>query len=97
MSEDIAKDSTSDLEASDEGVELATILSGPEFAKYGRFIFAILGVIPWVGSFIAAGTALHAEEDQGRINFLVQRWLEEHRAKLTELQRKPPTECLTAS
>jgi hypothetical protein len=33
--------------------------------KYGRFVFAALAGIPWVGSVIAAASALHAEQEQG--------------------------------
>jgi hypothetical protein len=87
MTNEITNSSNGDIEPKEEGVELATMLSGPEYAKYGRFVFAALGGLPWVGGVLAAATALQAEEDQSKINVLVQRWLEEHRAKIGELHR----------
>jgi hypothetical protein len=57
---------------------LARYLNGPNREKYARFIFAILGAIPWVGSVFAASAALHAERAQGAVNTLMYRWLEEH-------------------
>jgi hypothetical protein len=59
-------------------VALARYLSGPNYEKYSRFIFAILGAIPWVGSVFAASAALHAEKEQGTVNLLMYRWLETH-------------------
>jgi hypothetical protein len=76
-----------------EGTELVPSSSGigqffsdPKFAKYGRFIFAALGVIPWIGGLLGATAALHAENEQGQANEAVRRWLEEHDGKLRELQ-----------
>jgi hypothetical protein len=66
-------------------VQLATILSGPGYQKYGRFIFAILGSIPWVGSLMAAAAALQGEAQQGKANELMYRWVEEHEQTLNEL------------
>jgi hypothetical protein len=59
-------------------VALARYLSSPNYEKYGRFIFAILGAIPWVGSIFAASSAMHAEKEQGKVNLLMYRWVEEH-------------------
>src|SRR5258706_13950567 len=67
------------------GRDLADFLKGRRYAKYVRLVFAALGSIPWIGGFIAAGAALHAEVEQGRVNELSKRWLEEHQDKLNEL------------
>ncbi len=48
-------------------------------------MFAALGSIPWVGGVIAASSALHAEIEQGRVNEIVGRWLDEHREKINLL------------
>ncbi len=66
--------------------ELARLLSDTDRQKYGRFIFAILGAIPWVGAIFAASAALLAEKEQGRVNNLVARWLEEHETKYAKLE-----------
>lgn len=84
MSTDLAQDGSSGIDVPPQ-VQLATILSGPGYKKYGRFIFAILGSIPWVGSLMAAAAALHAEAEQGRTNELMYRWVEEHEQTLNEL------------
>jgi hypothetical protein len=67
------------------GGDLTEFLKGKRYTKYVRFVFAALGSIPWIGGFIAAGATLHAEFEQGRVNELIKRWLEEHQQKLTEL------------
>ena len=67
------------------GDAIASVLAGDGKKKYGRFVFAALGSIPWVGGVIAASSALHAEHEQGRINEMVGRWLEEHREKMNSL------------
>lgn len=65
--------------------ELADFLHGRRYAKFARFVFAVLGSIPWVGGFIAASAALHAEYEQGHVNELSKRWVEEHQHKIQEL------------
>jgi hypothetical protein len=60
---------------------IAHVLAGDRRTKYGRFVFAALGSIPWVGGAIAASSALHAENEQGRVNEMLARWMEEHREK----------------
>jgi len=64
---------------------LGKLLDGPNYAKYGRFVFAALSALPWIGGLIGASAALHAENEQGEINQLMRRWLEEHRQKINEL------------
>jgi hypothetical protein len=84
MPKDFPADNVAALETAPH-VELATILSGPGYQKYGRFIFAVLGAIPWVGSLMAAAAAMHAEAEQSRANELMYRWVEEHEHTLNEL------------
>lgn len=50
-----------------------------------RFVLAALSSIPWVGGVLAASAAYDAEVEQGKVNELVQKWLEEHRRRLGEL------------
>jgi hypothetical protein len=64
---------------------ISRVLGGSGKARYGRFVFAALGSIPWVGGIIAASSALNAEIEQGRINEMIQQWLDEHRAKIASL------------
>src|SRR5277367_2585909 len=73
-------------EGADPQVALAVYLSNPDYEKYGRFIFAALSAIPWVGSMIGAAAALHAEQEQGRVNLLMYRWLEEHQHAYRRLE-----------
>src|SRR6188768_4549773 len=60
-------------------------LVGAKKRRFLRFVMAALGSIPWVGGFIGASAALHAESEQGRMNELHHRWLEEHKQKLHKL------------
>ncbi|MEO0340592.1 MAG: hypothetical protein AAF242_15455 [Bacteroidota bacterium] len=54
-------------------------------ARITRFILSALSSIPWVGGFISASSALYAEIEQGKINYLQKLWLEEHQRKIGEL------------
>lgn len=67
------------------GDTIAHVLTGDGKKKYGRFVFAALGSIPWIGGAIAASAALHAENEQGRVNEMFGLWLEEHHAKINLL------------
>ncbi len=67
------------------GDATAHVLAGDGKKKYGRFVFAALGGIPWVGGVIVESSALHAEIEQGRINEMVGRWLDEHCEKINLL------------
>src|SRR2546425_4906089 len=66
---------------------LTDFLHGGRDAKFARFVFAVLGSIPWVGGFIAATAALNAEYEQGHVNELSKRWVEEHQQKIQELNK----------
>jgi len=53
--------------------------------RTGRFVVSALSSIPWVGGVIAASSALHGEQEQGKVNDLQTLWLEEHHKKIEEL------------
>lgn len=53
--------------------------------KGSRFVLSALSSIPWVGGFLSASSALHAEIEQGKINTLQRLWLEEHQEKIEYL------------
>jgi hypothetical protein len=74
-----------DPKSQDSGGQLADFLRSRRYTKFVRFVFAVLGSIPWIGGFIAASAALHAETEQGRVNELSRRWVEEHQQKIQEL------------
>lgn len=65
--------------------ELAEAMGGGGRKKYSRFVLAALGSIPWVGGFLAASSAIDAENEQGKVNDLTKLWLEEHQGKVQEL------------
>lgn len=50
-----------------------------------RFIVSALSNIPWIGGFLGAGSALHAENEQHKVNYLQKLWMEEHQRKIEEL------------
>lgn len=75
----------SETETQGAGRDLADFLRSRRHAKFVRFVFAALGSIPWIGGFIAASATLHAEKEQGRVNELSRRWVEEHQQKIREL------------
>ncbi len=65
--------------------EAAQLMWSSTAGKYIRFVMAVLGVLPWVGSIVAASAALSAEKEQNAFNLTLQRWLEEHEQKLSDL------------
>ena len=66
-------------------LELRIQKSGEKARKYGRLIASLLSALPWVGSALGAGAALHGEREQGKTNELHELWLQEHRRRLMEL------------
>jgi uncharacterized coiled-coil protein SlyX len=76
---------SAEADAHDSGKKLADFLRSRRYAKYMRFVFAALGSIPWVGGLISASAALHAEQEQGRVNELSRQWVEEHQQKIQHL------------
>lgn len=56
-----------------------------ENAKFARVILAAMGGIPWVGGLISGMAALHAEEEQGRVNAYHLAWITEHEEKIRRL------------
>lgn len=65
--------------------ELDEAMGGGGRKKYSRFVLAALGSIPWVGGFLAASSAIDAENEQEKVNGLTKLWLEEHQSKVDEL------------
>ena len=65
MSEDTGKDlSTTTNEVAEKiQKELAEAMGGGNRKKYSRFVLAALGSIPWVGGFLAASSAIDAENE----------------------------------
>ena len=51
-----------------------------------RFYLAVLGVLPWIGVLITAAIGRWGEADQERVNDVHRYWLEEHNARLRELE-----------
>ena len=66
-------------------VKLAKIEDREKKARITRFVVSALSNVPWVGGLIGAGSAFHAEREQGRINDLQRLWMEEHQRKIGEL------------
>jgi len=66
--------------------DLVTFIRGSRSTKYGRFVIAALSSIPWIGGLLGASAALHAEEEQGRVNSLLAQWIDEHRQKAADLE-----------
>lgn len=60
-------------------------LDAAKHPRYTRFILAALSSIPWVGGLIGASASLYGELDQGRVNMLQQKWLEEHSERLRDV------------
>jgi hypothetical protein len=83
--EPLPKHSDGIARAANASGALAKMLDGPNYKKYGRFVFAALGSVPWIGGLLGASAALHAENEQGQVNELLRRWLEEHRQRISQL------------
>jgi hypothetical protein len=81
----VTTDATGAL-AGDPHVELAAYFAKPGYEKFARFIFAAFSAIPWIGGVIAASAALHAEKEQGQVNLLMYRWLEQHQTTFKRLE-----------
>lgn len=57
-----------------------------KYEKYARFVMAVLGVLPWFGPLLAAGSAAYGEKKQEVHNLLLTRWMQEHEQRLQNLQ-----------
>ncbi len=51
-----------------------------------KFVMAALGVIPWVGGFIAAAASMKTEKADAKREDLQNQWLEEHSKKIINLK-----------
>lgn len=81
------EDSHIEVVASAEGDVRAHLarLDATKAPRYARFILAALSSIPWVGGLIGASANLYGEHDQGKVNLLQQKWLEEHSERLRDV------------
>lgn len=66
--------------------DLALISGGKHKGKL-KIAANAMSVIPWVGSVIAAGNAIHNDREQGKINDLYNEWLHTHKVKIESLYR----------
>jgi hypothetical protein len=64
---------------------LGRALSGDKWARYGRFILAALGSLPWVGGLLGAAASMQAETGQQKTNLLLRDWVAEHQEKTRRL------------
>lgn len=83
-------DETSPTESEETAIEavgnrLSSHLKGEKKRRYGRFTVAALGSIPWLGGFLSASAAMHAEKDQSRVNEFQRQWVEELEEKIVKL------------
>jgi len=60
-------------------------LDAAKYPRFARFVLAALGSLPWVGGLIGAAANLYGERDQGKVNSLQKRWLEEHHDRLRDV------------
>jgi hypothetical protein len=60
-------------------------LDDAKYGRYARFVLAALSSLPWVGGLIGAAAAAYGEHDQGKVNLLQRKWLEEHAERLHDV------------
>jgi hypothetical protein len=65
--------------------QLTEITTAQNKNRVYRFILSALSSIPWVGGFLSASAALHAETEQSKINDIQRLWLQEHEEKIGKL------------
>ena len=65
--------------------QLADITNSGNKKRISRFILSALSSIPWVGGFLGASAALHAEIEQSKVNEIQRLWLQEHQEKIEKL------------
>ena len=53
--------------------------------KYARVLLAVLSSLPWVGGFFSGAVTLSSESEQGKVNELFRRWMEEHQEQARRL------------
>lgn len=73
---------------------LAEELGKGKGKKYIQFTMAVLGSLPWIGSFLSAlanlsnaAVELSGETDQEKVNELLKLWVKEHQEKIQELNQ----------
>lgn len=65
--------------------QLSEITNSRNKKRISRFIISALSSIPWVGGFLGASAALHAEFEQSKVNDMQRLWLQEHQEKIDKL------------
>lgn len=65
--------------------QLSNITNSGNKKRISRFILSALSSIPWVGGFLGATAALHAEIEQSKLNEIQRLWLQEHQEKIEKL------------
>lgn len=65
--------------------DLAVLSTSDKWKKYCRVTANAMSVIPWVGSILASGAAVHGEKSQGQVNALYEEWLKVHKIKIEKL------------
>lgn len=65
--------------------QLSDITNSGNKKRISRFIISALSSIPWVGGFLGASAALHAEFEQSKVNEIQRLWLQEHQEKIEKL------------
>lgn len=79
-------DSSTLLPSDDEfQQQLSTMFRKGHRNKFGRFLMAALGSIPWVGGLIAGMGNMSAEIEQGKANDVFRSWFEIHRERIEAL------------
>lgn len=65
--------------------QISDITNSGNKKRISRFILSALSSIPWVGGFLGATAALHAEIEQSKLNEIQRLWLQEHQEKIEKL------------
>ena len=65
--------------------ELEAVFGKGKGRKYARVLLAVLSSLPWVGGFFSGAVALSSESEQGKVNELFRRWMEEHQEQAKRL------------
>jgi len=65
--------------------QLSDIINSGNKKRISKFILSALSSIPWVGGFLGASAALHAEIEQSKVSEILRLWLQEHQEKIEKL------------
>lgn len=65
--------------------DLELVKNKGKWQKYCRVVANAMSAIPWIGSILASGAAVHGEKEQERVNGLYEEWLKVHKTKVEHL------------